>query len=160
MYRVLGIIVGGLLVTACSSTPDWLSLDSLKPAPPTESVAFESEPPGADVKVSNGQTCRTPCSLTVPSGTAMTATYTLTGFQPATEQLEIVPVGDGTSKLRPNPVLVELTAAPPAKPVAKKKPAPRKPAKPRAAAAPAAAPAVAAPAPQAAAPATPWPTQR
>ncbi|MBV9347889.1 MAG: hypothetical protein JOZ70_12530 [Pseudolabrys sp.] len=153
MYRVLAMIAGGLLLSACSSTPDWMSLDALKPAPPTESVAFESEPPGAEVKTSNGQACRTPCSLTLPSGNPMTATFTLAGFQPASEQLELVPVGDGTSRLRPNPVLVELTPAPPAKP-APKKPARKPAAKPRAAAAPAAA---ATPAPQASGPATPWP---
>jgi len=159
MYRVIGIIVGGLLVTACSSTPDWMSLDALKPAPATENVAFESEPPGAEVKTSTNQACRTPCSLAVLSGAPVTATFTLAGFAPTSEQLELVPVGDGTSKLRPNPVLVELTPAAPVKP-APKKPAARKPAakpKPKTAAAPAA-PAPAPPA-QAAGPATPWPTQ-
>ena len=37
----------------------------LRSAPPTEELRIESEPPGADAKTSQGQTCRTPCELTV-----------------------------------------------------------------------------------------------
>ena len=40
-----------------------MSLDALKPAPIMDTVRFESEPPGAEAKTSDGQTCRTPCAL-------------------------------------------------------------------------------------------------
>lgn len=133
MYRVIAIVGGGLALAACSSTPDWMSLDALKPAPAMDTVSFESVPPGAEAKTSNGQTCRTPCSLALPANAAMTVTFTLNGYQAATENIEPVSTGTELPTLRPNPVLVELTPAPPppkpAKPVKPvKKPVAKKPA--------------------------------
>jgi len=128
MYRVFAIVVGGLALAACTSSPSWMNLDALKPTPITDTVRFESEPPGADAKVSNGQACKTPCSLSLPANVAYTVVFSLNGYQPESDSLELVSMGDGTSRLRPNPVLVELTPAPPQakKPPVKKKPAPRK----------------------------------
>lgn len=162
MHRVLLVVSSGLALAACSSSPDWLSLDALKPAPAMETVTLESNPPGAEAKTSTGQTCQTPCSLSVPAGTAFGVTFSLAGYAPETEKVELVAMGDGSNRLQPNPVAVELTAAAPAAP---RKPAPAKKRtpsrKPAAAAKPAAAQA-SAPAPaQAAAPAasasSPWP---
>lgn len=151
MYRVIAIVSGGLALAACSS----FNLDALKPAPPMDTVRFESEPPGADAKVSNGQTCRTPCALALQADANYTVTFTLNGFQPATEAIEAQSV-DNAQRLDPNPVLVQLTpAAPPKKPVRKRKPAAKKPAAPKQPAA-AAPPAPAAPPPQNQPP-SPWP---
>ena len=145
MYRVIAVVVGGLALAACSSNSQWLNFDALKPAPVVETVRFESTPPGADVKVSNGQTCRTPCALAIPHPEAdgsYTAAFTLNGFLPDTEQIQLQSMGDNTSQLRPNPVVVQLTPAPPppkkkvkhrrhvAKPVTKK-PAAKRAAKPK-----------------------------
>jgi hypothetical protein len=165
MYRVLTIVGSGLLLAACtSSSSNWFNLDALKPAPSTENVQFESEPPGADAKTSIGQACRTPCSLALPDDAPFSVTFTLNGYLPETEQVELISDGPGFSKLRPNPVLVELTAAPPVKkvPPVRKKPVARKPApKPAAAAAPTQPATASAPAPATAATATsPWPTQQ
>ena len=159
MYRVIAILGTGLLLAACSSASSWL--DGMKPEPLTDTVQFESEPSGAEAKTSTGQSCRTPCSLALPASTAFTVTFNLAGYAPETEQVEMVSQGDGTSRLRPNPVIVEMTPAPagprkPAPPAKKKKPA----AKPKTAAAPKPAATAAAPAAQAAAPASassPWP---
>ncbi|HVV78436.1 MAG TPA: PEGA domain-containing protein [Pseudolabrys sp.] len=162
MYRVLFVLSGGLLLAACSSTPDWMSLDALKPAPITESVQFETEPAGATATLSTGQNCKTPCAVTVPADKPFSVTFTLTGYQPASEEVESVLV-DGSTKLRPNPVSAELTPAPPppkpAKKPARKKTSAAKPAaapKPKAAAAPPP-PAASAPAPAPAA-SSPWPS--
>lgn len=103
------------------------SLDFFKSAPATEQLRIESEPPGADARTSQGQTCRTPCELTVPGGAEMTVTVAMAGYQPQT--LPVRPESaDGSSsngRLEPNPVYVELMAATPAKPgkkpVAKKR---------------------------------------
>lgn len=155
MYRVVVILGGSLVLAACSSSSNWL--DSLKPAPPTESVGFESEPAGAEAKTSTGQACKTPCRLDVPANAPFSVTFSLDGYVPAIEQVELVGQGDGSVQMRPNPVLVELTKAPPPPPV-KKKPVRRAPtaAKPRPAAQPAATPA---PAPATPAQATsPWPS--
>ncbi len=160
MHRVIAIVSGGLALAACSS----VNLDFLKPAPVMETVRFESQPPGAEAKVSNGQTCRTPCALALPAGGPHTVTFTLSGYQPEADQIELVSMGDNTSRLQPNPVLATLNpAAPP--PAAKRKPvAKKRPAKPVAKRAPAprpAAPNGAAPPATTAAPpasASPWPS--
>jgi len=168
MYRVLAIIGGALALAACSSNTEFLNLDALKPGPVMDTVRFESEPPGAEAKTSNGQTCRTPCALALPTDAPLTVTFSLDGYQPEADQLEVINTPGSPPQLRPNPVLAELTPAPPPpKPVKKrpvrrhkpvaKKPAPKKPVarKPAAAApAPAPAPAAAAPAPAA----SPWPS--
>jgi hypothetical protein len=169
MYRVLTIVGGALALAACSSTPDWMNTDALKPAPIMDTVRFESEPPGAEAKTSNGQTCRTPCALALPISAPLTVTFTLSGYQPETEKIELITdtgsftiaEGSGPARLEPNPVFVELTPAPPP-PKSAKKPAPKKKtsAKPVARSKPAAA---TAPTPMTAAPAqqqapAPWPS--
>ena len=133
MYRVIAIVGGGLALAACSSTPDWLSLDALKPAPAMDTVRFESTPPGAEAKTSNGQTCRTPCALALPTNAPLAVTFSLNGYQPDSEDIEPISSGVGGPELRPNPVLVELTPAPPPpkpikKPVVHKKKVAAKPA--------------------------------
>jgi hypothetical protein len=165
MRRVLAILACGLLVAGCAS-----GSDALKSATPTQTLQFESEPAGAEVKTSTGQTCKTPCALAVPATDLMT-TYTLKGFKTTTVPVKLVPPIDPRTDsegstapalptFSPSPVYAELERA-----VPERKPAPRRP-KPAAQApaadgsapAPAAAPAprqpAAAPAPTAA---SPWP---
>jgi hypothetical protein len=159
MYRVIAIVIGGLTLAACSSTPDWMSLDALKPAPVKDTVRFESEPPGAEAKTSDGQTCRTPCALAVATGGPVTVSFALNGYQPDSETIEPISSNNGFPEMRPNPVQVELTPAPPQpkpvkKPVVKRKTT-SKP-KPKTSAAPTSAPA--APAAQQQAAPAPWPS--
>lgn len=159
MYRVVAIMAGALALAGCTSSPEWLSLDALKPKPPVEAVRFESLPPGAQVKLPNGQTCLTPCASPLDSNGTYTVEYSLTGYVPATETIAPVSMGDGTTQLRPNPVTVQLVQVPPPKKVHHRrvvrkrahgpvrKPAPKRPTKP--------APATMAPPPQQAP--SPWP---
>ncbi len=162
MYRVIAIVCGALALAACSSlggVGDWL-----KPAPVMETVRFESEPPGAEAKTSTGQSCRTPCALAMPASAPFAVAFTLNGYQPASEQVELVSAGDNTTHLQPNPVVVQLAAtAPPPKPKAKKRVVRRKVAPKPKPAAPPPPPAAAAkpPPPMMAAPEqapSPWPT--
>jgi hypothetical protein len=102
------------------------SLNFLSSSPPTEALRFESEPPGAEVKTSSGQTCRTPCELTVQVAPELSASFALNGYQPQTVSLRTEPgSGFSSARLAPNPVYVELRAAvtPHAKKHIKKKPA-------------------------------------
>jgi hypothetical protein len=178
MRKVIAIAACGFTLAACSATMS--SLSFLKPAPSSEALRIESEPPGAEAKTSLGQSCRTPCELGVQTAGEFSVTLALAGFQPQTitvrpEAPQVTrdsEVAASPPRLAPNPVYVELQpapAAPPAKPVAPRK---KKPvaAAPRAAPAPApvaaASPAVApAPAPppalEPAASATnyPWPSR-
>jgi hypothetical protein len=164
MYRVLFALGGGLLLAGCSSTSDWMNLDALKPAPITESVQIESEPAGATATLSTGQSCKTPCAVSVPTDKPFSVTFALAGYQSASEQVEAVSV-DGTMKLNPNPVSAELVPAPvrpkpAAKKPARKKTSAAKPAPKPAAPKPAATAAAPAPAPAAPAPAASsgWPS--
>src|SRR5262245_149305 len=113
MYRVFAIIGAAFALAACSSTSDWARLDPLKSGPPWDTVSLESEPPGAEAKASNGQSCRTPCALALPADGAATVTFTLNGYQPETERLEAITATGEPPRLRPNPVVVELSPASP-----------------------------------------------
>ena len=93
-----------------------MNLDALKPAPSVDNVRLESEPPGAEAKASNGQTCVTPCALALPTDAPLTVTFSLNGFSPDQESLEPFNETGSPPKLRPNPVMVDFTAAPPSKP--------------------------------------------
>jgi len=148
------------------------SLEFLKSSSQTEALRIESEPPGAEAKAASGETCRTPCELNVPGGGETTITLALNGYQPQTVSVQPEAASGalssitGATRLAPNPVHVELQAAPAKKP-AKRKPATAKrpPASSVASAAPPPAAAPAAPTPEkpaeAAASATnyPWPSR-
>jgi PEGA domain len=124
-YVAIAFLGVALVLSACSSmsTPDWL-----KPAPIMDTVRFESDPPGAEAKISNGQTCRTPCALALAVNEPLTVSFTLEGYRPVTESIEPVVTTD-LPQMRPNPVTALLTLVPPAKPVkrsVKKKSRPKK----------------------------------
>jgi hypothetical protein len=120
-----------------------------KSAPPTVQVRLESNPPGADASTSLGQSCKTPCSVSVPAPDApFTVAFALPKYQPASVPVNVIKnPGDLTTSATvttdPNPVFAELQPAVPPKPVKKKPHRPKKP-KPAAAAPDAAAPADAA----------------
>jgi hypothetical protein len=165
MRRVLVIAVSSIALGACSnmSLPSF-EMPSFQSAPAASTVEFESEPAGADVKTSTGQTCRTPCALSVAAND-LTATFTLNGYQPQSVPVRMATSGEGRdpntgqvppARMSPNPVYVELMLAPPVrkpapvatKPAQKKKPKttakPKQPAEPMSAA-------------PAQPPASPWP---
>ena len=172
MKRIVVVAACGLSLAACSSMPSWMSLNS--GAPSATAMQFESEPAGAEARTSNGQSCRTPCSLAV-SASEFTVSFSMQGYQPQTVPVNVVASHDVTPegetaapRLVPNPVFVELTPAgapPPRRPApvaaAKPKPkpattsqAPRSSQAPRTSAPQAMAPS---PPPPEAAPASPWP---
>jgi hypothetical protein len=149
--RIAAAGVCGLTLAACSlSMP---SFDMFKSGPPTEVLRIESEPPGADARTTQGQTCRTPCELTLTTENELAITVQMAGYQPQT--LPIHADGKGDSRLQPNPLYVELQPAAPVKPE-KPATAPRKP-KPTAAAAPSAPRQTQAAAPAPTAGGYPWP---
>jgi PEGA domain len=161
MSRVIAFVACGFTLAACSASMP--SLDFFKSAPATETLRIESEPPGADARTTQGQTCRTPCELTVQGGGDLSVTVALNGYQPQTVALRS---DQAEGKLSPNPLYVELQAAAPAptkkKALKKKKPATAAAAQPAGASAPATA---AFPPPPASSEPTssanyPWPTSR
>jgi hypothetical protein len=110
------------MLAACSATMPSLNLDFMKSAPHSETLAIESKPPGAEAKTSLGQSCLTPCQLSVQPGSEFSVTLALSGYQPQT--VSVRPEAEGATappRLRPNPVYVDLQAVTPKKPIAKKK---------------------------------------
>src|SRR5262245_19100406 len=110
---------------ASPSTQSWvcsLNLDFMKSAPQAETLAIESEPPGAEAKTSLGQSCLTPCQLSVQPGSEFSVMLALRGYQPQT--VSVRPEAEGAAaapRLAPNPIHVDLQAVTPKKPIAKKK---------------------------------------
>lgn len=118
MSRIIVVAACGFLLAACSMSMP--SMDFFKSTPATEVLRIESEPPGADARTSQGQTCQTPCELNVPTGEELAVTVAMAGYQPQT--LPVRQEGKGSdSRFQPNPVYVELQTAAPVKPA---KPAP------------------------------------
>src|SRR2546423_9159128 len=122
MSRLIAVVAWGFMLAACSATMPNLNLDSMKPAPQAETLAIESEPRGAEAKTSLGQSCLTPCQLSVQPGSEFSVMLALRGYQPQT--VSVRPEAEGATappRLRPNPVHVDLQPVTPKKPIAKKK---------------------------------------
>jgi hypothetical protein len=155
VYRALAM-ASGCALAACSSGSDFF----VAAAPPVMTLQFESEPPGAEVKTSTNQTCRTPCALAVPAAD-ITATYALKGFKTQTVPVKLqppeVPRENPNSRFTPNPVYAELEVAGPAKKPAARRPVAQKPAPGTTAGAPTATSTRLRPTPAASPPATPAP---
>jgi hypothetical protein len=122
---VMGIALGG-----CSGAmPEWMS--SQPPGPQMQSLRFESDPPGADVRTAKGGTCQTPCALPVPTEN-QTVSFAKPGFEPQTVQVIARESGDQSTfssmfggspprALAPNPVQVVMISEPPPPPPPKTK---------------------------------------
>lgn len=152
IYRFLAVIGSAAALAACSS-----DMAGFKSGPFLDTVSLESEPPGAEAKASNGQTCRTPCSLALPVDASASITFTLNGYQPETEKLEAITSTGEPPRLRPNPVVVELSPGAPSTAKKSTKSVAKKPAtRPKTTAAPPPPPPMTAAPAQA--PSSPWPT--
>src|SRR5215472_19186330 len=100
--------VVGVSLTGCSS-----ALSSNSSSEQLQALKFESDPPGAEIRTSKGQTCATPCELSVPSREQL-VTITKNDYQPQTVQVTLGPQPDHSfwenppPTLAPNPVHVVL----------------------------------------------------
>jgi hypothetical protein len=120
MSRVIAVVACGFTVAACSASMP--SLNFLGSSPPTEALRFESKPPGAEIKTSSGQTCRTPCELTVQVAPELSATFALNDYQPQTVSVRSETSSRlSSARLTPNPVYVELRPVMITPPVVKKR---------------------------------------
>ena len=108
---VVAAVVGGSL-TGCSS-----ALSSNSSSEQLQALKFESDPLGAEIRTSKGQTCTTPCELSVPSREQL-VTITKNDYVPQTVQVTLGPQPDHSfwenppPTLAPNPVHVVLHPAP------------------------------------------------
>ena len=70
--RVAVITLAGLSLAACASITRGT----------TDQVSIMSNPPGAEVRTTNGLQCITPCSLPISRKTEFVATFTKEGYEP------------------------------------------------------------------------------
>jgi hypothetical protein len=70
-----------------------------------QALKFESDPLGAEIRTTQGQTCKTPCELTVPSH-EQPVTVTKNNYVPQTVQLTLGPQPDHEFWENPPPTLV------------------------------------------------------
>ena len=116
MSRIaLSVVVAaavGVSLAGCSSAQS-----SNSSSEKLQTLKFESDPPGADVRTTQGQTCKTPCELTVPSH-EQPVTITKNNYVPQTVQVTLGPQPDHSfwenppPTLVPNPVRVVLQPVP------------------------------------------------
>ena len=120
MNRSFVIAAFGLALAGCTSGSgtDWIP--KFEPAP--VSIQFQSEPAGAEAKISTGGSCQTPCALSVPPDQEFSATFSLAGYQPQTVPVQLTKPQGIETALQPNPVAVELAAAPKGKPPGEPRP--------------------------------------
>lgn len=120
----------GCALAGCSAMPDWAPdwMSSKPSGPVMQTLNFDSDPPGANVRTVQGQTCFTPCALAVPSE-PQSVTFTKEGFVAQTVSVNLGEPPDHSfwqnppPSLVPNPVKLILQAVPPShKPVLKRKP--------------------------------------
>jgi hypothetical protein len=127
---VVAAVAGlGVALAGCSGMSGMLSSDPAQPQ--LVSVQFESQPPGAEIRSEGGQTCLTPCALSIP-GQSQAVTINKIGFVPQTVQITAGEPPEHSfwestppPTLVPNPVQVVLQAVPPPpRPVHRRKPRP------------------------------------
>jgi hypothetical protein len=104
MSRIaLSVVVAaavGVSLTGCSSAQS-----SNSSSEQLQTLKFESDPQGADVRTTQGQTCKTPCELKVPSH-EQPVTITKNNYAPQTVQVTMGPQPDHSFWENPLPTLV------------------------------------------------------
>jgi hypothetical protein len=165
MNRVAAIAVCGLLLAGCETLSN-LGVTGGGGGPTPVTLNLESDPSGADVTLSTGGSCRTPCALPVATAGDVTATFALANYQSRTittkavaAEKNFIGMESAPARFEPNPVYAELQPVPPKqqkrRPTTKGSQAAAKPAS--AQPAPARAPSGSSPS---VAPAAPWPAPR
>jgi len=111
--RIIVVVAAGLGLAGCSS---FSMPDMFKSTPPSATIQLESLPAGAEARASSGETCKTPCSLSVAAAENFSVTFSLPKYQPETVPVQIIrdPSGPGVV-VDPNPVYAELQPALPTK---------------------------------------------
>jgi hypothetical protein len=107
-------------LTGCSALMFGLAVHEPAPPPSPQTVQFESVPSGAAVSTAQGQTCQTPCSLTL-AVESQSVTFAKNGFLPQTIAISVdQPPAEHSffaktlpPTLTPNPVSAALLIAPP-----------------------------------------------
>lgn len=92
MFRFLLIAVLGIGLSACATVTRGT----------TEALVITSEPSGADVSLSNGMQCTTPCTLTLPRRSTVQVSFTRDGYEPLQTQVTHTTAGGGAAGMAGN----------------------------------------------------------
>ena len=99
--RAFDLVMCGLGLAACSSTPGF---DSLKPKPETTVLLIQSNPASAEARSSLGRICRTPCTMTIGTAGDFTISFARDGYEPQTVTVHST-MSEGNYMTAPSPVL-------------------------------------------------------
>lgn len=130
MNRVFAVAACGLLLAGCESLTSF-QLPSFGGGKGSEAITLklESDPAGAEAKLSSGASCVTPCALPVVPGGNIEVNFSLARYQPRSMTVRVIPaeknvigMESAAARLEPNPVYAELQPA-----AAAKKPRPKRP---------------------------------
>jgi hypothetical protein len=111
----VSLVLCGLGAAGCSLAPSILVSQS-PPGGAAMSLTVDTVPPGAQARIRDGVSCRTPCELTVtPMGPFM-VDFTLKNYEPRSVEVVLAPSDSAEPsagiRLEPNPLVVTLTATP------------------------------------------------
>jgi hypothetical protein len=130
MNRVVAVAACGLMLAGCESLQT-LQVPSFGLGKGSEPITLklETDPPGAEAKLSTGGTCVTPCALPVVAGSDINVSFSLARYQPrsvtvraiAAEQ-NFIGMESAPARFDPNPVYAELQPA-----ALPRKPRPKRP---------------------------------
>jgi hypothetical protein len=143
VFATFCVLSSGVGLAGCSASSSNGGLfNSAAQSPQQWTLHLKSEPPGAEAKAPQGQSCRTPCELTLPMADT-SVTFMLAGYRPQTIPVTWLPATfhyemyertedadvDYPVDFSPNPVIAQLERGPGgtgASPSGKSRPAKRK----------------------------------
>jgi hypothetical protein len=108
MNRFIVVVALGLSVSACNSSwlPDMPTMSdfpsmtsftsqfSSLSGPQALTLKIDSNPSGAEARVSSTSSCRTPCTLTLKTAGEFTVDVSLSGFEPQHLPVKVMPPED------------------------------------------------------------------
>ena len=115
--RAFALVMGGFGLVACSSTPGF---DPWKSKPTTTVLLIQSNPAGAEARLSLGGACRTPCTMAIATAGDFTISFARDGYEPQTVTVHSTMAGGGfmtapSPTFDPDSVNVTLEPLPQAK---------------------------------------------
>jgi PEGA domain len=110
------VLLWGMCAAGCDLSQPGLFLSGPKPNLAQVSLVIDSRPPGAEARVREGPSCRTPCQLELAPMGPFVVDFTLKGHEPQSVEVVLTDVSPTVFprgvRLDPNPLSVTLTAIP------------------------------------------------
>ena len=100
-YRLCGVLLCAASLSACATVTRGTR----------QAYVIETDPPGAQVELSTGQTCVTPCALRLPRRPGFTATITREGYETVEATVASGISGGGAAGMAGNVILGGLIGA-------------------------------------------------